>query len=90
MKKLGIRSVIRRKKKKYQPSRPEATDDNKLVFDTYDKAIKKNPDAKSIFHSDRGYQYTSRVFQAKLQNQGIDQSMSRVGHCIDNHLTEGL
>lgn len=64
--------------------------DNKLVFDTYDKALRDNPDAKPIFHSDRGYQYTSRVFQNKLQKQGMDQSMSRVGHCIDNVPTEGL
>ncbi|NDO32520.1 transposase family protein [Enterocloster clostridioformis] len=64
--------------------------DNKLVFDTYDKALRDNPDAKPIFHSDRGYQYTSRVFQSKLQKQGMDQSMSRVGHCIDNGPTEGL
>lgn len=62
----------------------------KLVFDTYDKAIESNPDAKPLFHSDRGFQYTSRAFQAKLQQQGMDQSMSRVGHCIDNGPTEGF
>ena len=32
----------------------------------------------------------SQSFQAKLQNQGMEQSMSRVGHCIDNGPTEGL
>lgn len=145
MKKLGIHSIIRKKKKKYQPSRPETTadnklkrdfnaagpnekwatdvtefkipetgkklylsaifdlydrfpvayavskrNDNKLVFDTYDKALRDNPDAKPIFHSDRGYQYTSRAFQSKLRKQGMEQSMSRVGHCIDNGPTEGL
>jgi len=58
--------------------------DNKLVFDTYDLAIKKYPKAKPIFHSDRGYQYTSKVFKTKLKKQGITQSMSRVGRCIDN------
>lgn len=57
---------------------------------SYDKALIENPYAKPIFHSDRGYQYTSKVFQAKLQNQGMEQSMSRVGHCIDNGPTEGL
>lgn len=57
---------------------------NKLVFDTFDKAIKMYPDAKPIFHSDRGYQYTSRIFKFKLDEQGIIQSMSRVGKCIDN------
>jgi len=64
--------------------------DNKLVFDTYDRALKSNSDAKPIFHSDRGFQYTSRLFQAKLQTQGMQQSMSRVGHCIDNGPIEGL
>ncbi len=145
MKKLGIHSVIRKKKKKYRRSKPEATtdnklkrdfnatgpnekwatdvtefkipesrkklylsaifdlydrfpvayvvsgrNDNKLVFDTYDKALRENPDARPIFHSDRGFQYTSKVFQAKLQKQGMEQSMSRVGQCIDNGPTEGL
>ena len=30
--------------------------DNPLVFDTFDKAIEANPEAKPLFHSDRGYQ----------------------------------
>ncbi|MBR5489456.1 MAG: IS3 family transposase [Firmicutes bacterium] len=64
--------------------------DNKLVFDTFDVAIQKNPDAKPIFHSDRGFQYTSKMFQQKLYKQEMIQSMSRVGHCIDNGPTEGL
>lgn len=145
MKKLNIHSVIRKKKKKYQSSTPEAiadnklkrdfyatapnqkwaTDvtefkipgekkklylsaildlydrypvsyiisyrnDNKLVFDTFNKAITLNPNAKPIFHSDRGFQYTSKVFQMMLRNQDMEQSMSRVGHCIDNGPTEGF
>ena len=64
--------------------------DNRLVFRTYDKAIASNPDAKPIFHSDRGFQYTSKVFQQKLKEQEMEQSMSRVGHCIDNGPTEGF
>ncbi len=64
--------------------------DNPLVFKTYDKAVAANPDAKPLFHSDRGFQYTSKVFQMKLQKQGMEQSMSRVGHCIDNGPTEGF
>ena len=64
--------------------------DNKLVLDTFKKAIQANPDAKPLFHSDRGFQYTSKVFQAKLKQQGMTQSMSRVGHCIDNGPTEGF
>jgi transposase InsO family protein len=64
--------------------------DNKLVLDTFAKAIQDNPDAKPIFHSDRGFQYTSKIFQNKLQTQGMTQSMSRVGHCIDNGPTENF
>ena len=64
--------------------------DNKLVFDTFQRAVDANPDATPIFHSDRGFQYTSKVFQLKLQDQGMIQSMSRTGHCIDNGPTEGL
>lgn len=64
--------------------------DNKLVFNTYDLALKENPNATPLFHSDRGFQYTSKVFQKKLQNQGMTQSMSRVGCCIDNGPTEGF
>ena len=64
--------------------------DNKLVLDTFEQAIQSNPDAKPIFHSDRGFQYTSRVFQGNLQKQGMIQSMSRVGHCIDNGPTENF
>lgn len=147
MQKLGIKAIIRQKKKKYTSSTPEATaenllgrnfnasrpnekwatdvtefkwyegpevhklylsaiidlydrsivayvvsrrNDNKLVFDTFDKAIAANPDAHPLFHSDRGFQYTSKVFQMKLREQKMEQSMSRVGHCIDNAPTEGF
>lgn len=145
MEKLGIHSVIRKKKKKYASSTPETmvenklnrdfyaaapnekwvTDvtefkipgdtkklylsaildlydrypvgyvistrnDNQLVFKTFDKAISANPGAKPLFHSDRGFQYTSKVFQKKLKDHQMEQSMSRVGHCIDNGPTEGF
>ncbi len=62
---------------------------NKLVFETFDQAIESNPDAHPLFHSDRGYQYTSRVFYQKLMNAGMTQSMSRVARCIDNGPMEG-
>ena len=64
--------------------------DNKLVLDTFAQAIQNNPEAKPIFHSDRGFQYTSKIFQNKLREQGMTQSMSRVGHCIDNGPTENF
>ena len=145
MKMLGIKSVIRKKKKKYEKSKAEITaenllardfyaskpnekwatdvtefniigskqklylsaiidlydrsivsyiigtrNDNDLVFRTYELAISKNPGATPILHSDRGFQYTSKVFQAKLSEDNIIQSMSRVGRCIDNGPTEGF
>ena len=39
---------------------------------------------KPLFHSDRGYQYTSKSFRKKLEEAGMTQSMSRVSRCIDN------
>lgn len=64
--------------------------DNSLVFKTFDKAVKANPDAHPLFHSDRGFQYTSRTFHYKLLQAGMTQSMSRVAHCIDNGPMEGF
>jgi len=64
--------------------------DNPLVFKTLDKAVKANPDAHPLFHSDRGFQYTNRKFHHKLEKQGMTQSMSRVAHCIDNGPMEGF
>lgn len=57
---------------------------NQLVFDTFNLAIQKHPDAHSLFHSDRGFQYTSKTFKAKLDAAKMPQSMSRVSRCIDN------
>ena len=42
------------------------------------------PDARPIYHSDRGFQYTREVFKTKLEKYGYTQSMSRVSKCIDN------
>lgn len=64
--------------------------DNSLVYRTFDKAVKANLDAHPLFHSDRGFQYTSRVFHYKLQQAGMTQSMSRLAHCIDNGPMEGF
>ena len=67
--------------------------DNKLVFDTFDTfdtAIAAEPNAHPLFHSDRGYQYTSAVFHQKLREAGMKQSMSRVAHCLDNGPMEGF
>jgi transposase InsO family protein len=64
--------------------------DNQLVFSTFDAAVSKHPQAKPLFHSDRGFQYTHRMFRQKLDHIGATQSMSRVGRCIDNGPMEGF
>lgn len=66
------------------------SNNNPLVFETFDKAVQANPDAHPLFHSDRGFQYTNRTFHAKLEQAGMIQSMSRVGKCIDNGPMEGF
>ena len=57
---------------------------NKLVFDTFGAAVRRYPGAHPLFHSDRGFQYTSKPFRAKLDAQRMTQSMARAGRCIDN------
>ena len=65
------------------------SNNNPLVFETFDEAVKLNPTAHPLFHSDRGFQYTSKVFHQKLLQANMRQSMSRVGRCIDNGPMEG-
>lgn len=60
------------------------SNNNELVFQTFDIAHQNYPDAKPIFHSDRGFQYTSKSFKKKLDDAKMTQSMSRVSRCIDN------
>ncbi|WP_352419206.1 DDE-type integrase/transposase/recombinase [Proteiniborus sp.] len=60
------------------------SNNNKLVFDTFDIAHSKYPNSEPIFHSDRGYQYTSKSLKKKLDDAGMTQSISRVSRCIDN------
>lgn len=67
-----------------------SSNNNKLVFDTLDEAVTKHPNVHPLFHSDRGFQYTSKVFRAKLDKAKMVQSMSRVGRCIDNGPMEGF
>lgn len=65
------------------------SNNNDLVFSTFDEAVALNPDAHPLFHSDRGFQYTSKIFHNKLMEADMRQSMSRVGRCIDNGPMEG-
>lgn len=63
--------------------------DNQFVLKMFDKATKKYHEAKPIFPSDRGFQYTSNIFKNKIEEAGITQSMSRVGKYIDNEPMKG-
>jgi transposase InsO family protein len=64
--------------------------DNPLVMNTFDAAVALEPDTRPLFHSDRGFQYTSRQFCTRLKKHHMKQSMSRVAHCIDNGPMEGF
>lgn len=66
------------------------SNNNVLVFETFDKAVVSNPNVNPLFHSDRGFQYTSKSFRCKLDEIGATQSMSRVSRCIDNGPMEGF
>ncbi|WP_176096143.1 IS3 family transposase, partial [Clostridium botulinum] len=60
------------------------SNNNTLVFKTFDITHEQHPDAKPLFHSDGGFQYTSKNFKKKLDDADMTQSMSRVSRCIDN------
>lgn len=144
MRRLGLASVIRRKRKSYIKSKPQVTaenllnreftaerpnqkwltdvtkfkygqdskaylsaildlgdnsivsyvlghsNNNELVFQTFRLAVRDNPEAKPLFHSDRGFQYTCKAFKAMLDEAECTQSMSRVSRCIDNGPMEGF
>ena len=58
--------------------------DTILTDEVLRQAHKAYPEAKPIYHSDRGFQYTRTVFKRELESYGMTQSMSRVSKCIDN------
>lgn len=67
--------------------KPSMTAD--IVTDALTMAwFRRKPAAGLIHHSDRGSQYASSVYQAKLKEYGMACSMSRKGNCWDNAPTE--
>jgi transposase InsO family protein len=67
--------------------KPRMTAD--LVTDALTMAwFRRKPAPGLIHHSDRGSQYASHTFQAKLAQYGMVCSMSRKGNCWDNAPTE--
>ena len=88
--KLYLSAILDLKDKSIVSFAMGRNNNNQLVFDTFDLAVSKYPDAHPIFHSDRGFQYTSKQFKTRLDKAGMIQSMSRVGRCIDNGPMEGF
>lgn len=59
--------------------------------DMLEQAFLKIPnDTKLVLHSDQGWQYQMKHYQAMLKQKGIIQSMSRKGNCLDNSVMENF
>ncbi|MFD1037574.1 IS3 family transposase [Virgibacillus byunsanensis] len=62
-----------------------------LVMDALDDAYQdRKPKKNLIHHSDRGTQYASKDYRKKLQEYGMEASMSRTGNCYDNACAESF
>ncbi|MBV2204672.1 MAG: IS3 family transposase, partial [Pseudomonas sp.] len=69
--------------------KPRMTTD--LVLDALSMAwFRRRPGPGVLFHSDRGSQYASQAYQARLAAYGMRGSMSRKGNCWDNAPTESF
>lgn len=69
--------------------KPRMTTD--IVIDALTMAwFRRKPAPGLIHHSDRGSQYASHAFQARLKGYGMICSMSRKGNCWDNAPTESF
>ena len=63
----------------------------KAVEEALDKALEVTKDQKEvIYHSDQGWLYQIPRYVNKLQDNGITQSMSRKGNCLDNSIMENF
>lgn len=64
--------------------------DVKLVIDTISKLNKKTDGTETIIHSDQGFQYTSILYNHRLEELGLLGSHSRKGNCLDNACIESF
>ena len=61
------------------------------VRDMLNGLFEKLPiDARTLFHSDQGWQYQHAEYQRLLTEHNITQSMSRKGNCMDNGIMENF
>jgi putative transposase len=69
----------------------DATMTTTLVLDALDMALAQRQTKQGLLHhSDRGSQYASLAYQARLADQQIQVSMSRTGNCYDNAVMESF
>ena len=62
-----------------------------LVLDALRMALlRRKPSTGILHHSDRGSQYTGKVYRKLLRDHGIHCSMSRKGDCWDNAVVESF
>jgi len=62
-----------------------------LVLDALDMAIsRRRPTTATVFHSDRGTQYTSLAFGRRCREAGIAGSMGSVGDAYDSAVAESF
>lgn len=62
-----------------------------LVSTMLEKAAERlRPGQSPILHSDQGWQYRHHSYQSSLRTNGIQQSMSRKGNCLDNAVAENF
>jgi transposase InsO family protein len=65
--------------------------DQQLAVDTLQMAIQqRRPESGLIHHSDQGQLYAGAAYRAMLRDNGIVQSMSRKGNCLDNAVAESF
>jgi putative transposase len=63
----------------------------RLAIEALDMAVAaRNPPPGLIHHSDRGVQYASNEYAARLDERGFERSMSRPGNPYDNAKAESF
>ena len=69
----------------------DVTPTTRLTLAALQSAVqKRRPTAGLLHHSDRGCQYTSHEYRARLAELGVTVSMSRTGNCWDNAVAESF